>query len=104
MKSILIFMMAAVGIIAGVEAKPVEHPVMHPIAHPTNPELEKPKFECKKYHKHHVRPHRHGKRHMRKPIIIRNGKPIIIRKGKHVCPRCGEKHAPGKQPKISTKR
>lgn len=81
--------------IAGVEAKPVEHPVMQPIAHPTNPELEKPKFEEKKHHKHHVRPHRHGKRHVRKPII---------REGKHICPRCGEKHAPGKQPKFSTKR
>jgi hypothetical protein len=95
MKNFLIIMLSAVATIAGVEAKPVEHPVMHPIAHPTNPELEKPQFKCKKHHKHHVRPHRHGKRHIRKPIIIR--------KGEHVCPRCGEKHAPGKQPKIFTK-
>lgn len=61
MKNILIIMLSAVAMIAGVEAKPVEHPVMHPIAHPTNPELEKPKFHGKRHgHKHHVRPH--GKR------------------------------------------
>lgn len=96
MKHIIsMIVVAALAVFGNVEAKPVEHPVMHPIAHPTNPELEKPKFERKRHHKHHVRLHRHGKRHMRKPIIIR--------KGKHVCPRCGEKHAPGKQPRMMKK-
>lgn len=95
--SMIVVALAAVGIVeAKPEVRPMEHPVMHPIAHPTNPELEKPKFHGKRHcHKHHVRPHRHGKRHMRKPIIIR--------KGKHVCPRCGEKHAPGKQPRMIKK-
>ena len=95
MKTLVSMIVVALAAVGMVDAKPVEHPVMHPIAHPTNPELEKPKFERKRHHKHHVRPHRHGKRHMRSHIIIR--------KGKHVCPRCGEKHAPGKQPRMMKK-
>jgi ABC-type nickel/cobalt efflux system permease component RcnA len=82
---IVVAALAAVGV---AEAKPEVRPEK-----PVCPiEMKHGKHRC---HKHHVRPHRHGKRHMRKPIIIR--------KGKHVCSRCGEKHAPGKQPRMMKK-
>lgn len=79
---------AALAAVSMVEAKPEVRPEM-----PVRPiEMKHGKHHC---HKHHVRPHRHGKRHMRKPIIIR--------KGNDVCPRCGEKHAPSKQPRMMQK-
>ena len=65
MKTLLTMIAVALAAVGMVDAKPVEHCVMHPIAYPTNPELEKHHFKCKKHHKHHARPYRHGKRHHR---------------------------------------
>ena len=76
MKNILIIMLSAISMIAGVEAKPEVRPEMpiRPIEVKVKGKKSMPKFDGKRHsHKHHVRPHRCHK-HVVRPVSCKDMK------------------------------
>ena len=100
MKNILIIMLAAIAMVAGVEAKPEMCPEKH--VRPVEMKVEgkkkeMPKFHAKRHgHKHHVRPH--GKRchkHSVRPML-KHAKPQMKHQFKKQMPKMG--HRPTRKP------